>query len=554
MAFAGGEWKPTNKQELFISIPWSIKEAFFGGGKGGGKSDLLLVLPLIWRLYLNPRFKQLFLRRTHQELRKEIVPRSREAYLRFGATYNGSDWAWTFPREDQYGSGYRNAGAMVFLGHCEHEKDVFQYDSMEINLFTPDEVQSLTEYIYTYIAFTRVRTSDPTLPAITRGAGMPGNVGHTFTKKRFVDPAPKGNVRIIGKGGNVRVYIHATLLDNPHIDPGYRQQIEQLPEAERKAALGDWNAYLGQVFSEFRALHYAEEPANALHVIPPFDIPAWWPRYIVIDWGFRAMCHIAWYAVSPSKRVYIYREMGFLKTKIEVWAPDVRFWIEKEQPRKVKVCQSAKQDRGQEHTIQEQIEKGLGVPVELSNNSPGSRVAGKMLIHEYLRWEQKKIIPADEIPEYNDEYAMWILRNKGLEDYKAYLSIFVPPEPETNLPKLQIFKCDQDHPEGHGHPNCCPLIIEAVQACVYAKTEKDKPAEDVAEFPGDDPYDNLRYGLDEAERFFLEAIEEFELLKKQQELTDKLAHTQDWTAFYNQARKIESDSDDEVKPVARYRH
>jgi hypothetical protein len=36
----------------------------------------------------------------------------------------------------------------------------------------------------------------------------------------------------------------------------------------------------------------------------------------------------------------------------------------------------------------------------------------------------------------------WVLRNKGLLDYKAYLALFDPPEEETTLPKLQIVCCD----------------------------------------------------------------------------------------------------------------
>src|SRR5687767_4289262 len=274
MAFNTGEWKPNPKQAEFLSLPWSIKEAAYAGGAGSGKSDVLLIYPLAHKLHENPRFKQVFMRRTFPELRNEIVPRSREIYRGFGASFNKSDMAWTFPREDQFGTGVghsNNGGAIVYLGHCEDENDVHKYDSMEINLFTPDEITSFTEYIYLYIGFTRVRTSDPTLPAIIRAAGMPGGVGHTFVKRRFVDPYPKGGKIIIGRGGNKRVFIHSTLADNPHIDPAYAQSLEALPEAEKRAKkYGDWDAYLGQVFEEFRDKKYPDEPENALHVIPEF--------------------------------------------------------------------------------------------------------------------------------------------------------------------------------------------------------------------------------------------------------------------------------------------
>ena len=170
------EWKPTRKQALFLSLPLTIREAFYGGGAGSGKSDVLLMYGITHKWHENPRFKQVFQRRTYPELKNEIVPRSKELYLNFGATFNKTDMAWTFPRLDQLGgTGMGNMGAMVFLGHCENEDDVHKYDSMEINLYSPDELTSYTEYIYTYIGFTRVRAAiNSGLPAIIRAAGMPG--------------------------------------------------------------------------------------------------------------------------------------------------------------------------------------------------------------------------------------------------------------------------------------------------------------------------------------------------------------------------------------------
>lgn len=548
-------WRPNKKQELFLCLPLTIKEALYGGGAGSGKSDVLLMYGICHRWHENPKFKQVFMRRTRPDLKKEIVGRTREVYTKFGATYNGTDMIWTFPREDQYGARERgsNSGAQIFLAHCEEEKDVHNFDSMEITLFTPDELTNATEYIYLYIAQERNRApKDSGLTAITRGAGMPGGVGHTFTHKRFIKPFPAGGRIIVGKGGNKRIYIHATQTDNKeHIDPNYEQSLQGRPEAEKKAKLyGDWNAYLGQVFDEFRDKRYPDEPENALHVIPPFEIPSWWPRFIIGDWGYAAMTYIGFYAVSPTKRLYLYRELTFLKTKIAEWAPIVNDFKEKENPRIIKFCRSASQDRGQDNTIQKQIEDELGCPIELSNNSPGSRVAGKMLIHEYLRWETKPVMPVSEIPIYDEERASWILRNKGLIEYKNYLSIFDSPEEETNIPKLQIFCCDAENHDGH--PNCCPVMVDAIKACNYDKARNGKPVEDVAEFEGDDPYDDLRYACDTAERYFEDAQDEFKKIQKQEELINRLQGNQDYTMFYRQMRTLESNSDSRYRPVNRF--
>src|SRR5215831_5830774 len=106
MSFATGEWKPNPKQAQFLSLPLSIFEALYGGGNGSGKSDVLLIYGICHRWHENPQFKQVFQRRTYPELKNEIVPRSKELYPKFGAKFNKTEMLWTFPRLDQFGSGY----------------------------------------------------------------------------------------------------------------------------------------------------------------------------------------------------------------------------------------------------------------------------------------------------------------------------------------------------------------------------------------------------------------------------------------------------------------
>ena len=268
---SAGEWKPHKKQELFMSLPDTIKEAAYLGGAGSAKSETLLMIPIVRGFYKMEGFKQVFMRRTYPELEREIIPRAKRLYAPFGGKYNGQSKSFEFT----------DSGAMIFMGHCENEDDVHKYDSMEINLFTPDEITSYTEWQYLYVAFERVRAANGSgLPAIIRVAGMPGGIGHTWVKKRFVDPAPHGGKILIGKGGIKRIMVFATQADNPHIDQDYKNSLEALPEAEKNAKLyGSFDAYLGQVFDEFRDKHYSTEPSNALHVVEPFDIPSYWPTY-----------------------------------------------------------------------------------------------------------------------------------------------------------------------------------------------------------------------------------------------------------------------------------
>jgi hypothetical protein len=525
MISTDNSWHPTIKQAKFLALPFSVLEAFYAGAVYAGKSDVLLLYPIIHRFHEDARFKGVYLRRTFPELKNEIIPRSKRFYNALGGKYNQSDKVWTFP-----------SGAMIFFGHCENEDDVHQYDSMQINYAAFDELTSFTEWQYLYITLQRVRTiKGSNLPAIVRSASNPGNIGHNWVRKRFIDPYPEGGKLIESKSGIKRIYIPATIDDNPHADPNYRKSLESLPEAEKQAKLyGKWDAYEGQVFEEFRDKRYPDEPDNALHVIDEFDIPAWWPKIVSMDWGFAppAMTYVGYAAISPTGRLYHYREQAWQKTKIEDWAGYVREYIDVENPRDIVMCKSAGQDRGQEHTILQQVSQALGRNIQLSRNSDGSRVAGKMLIHEYLRWKPK-YVPSFENAPYNQEHADWLFRNRTFNEYKSYIGSFKPQVEERNLPKIQIFKE-------------CKLLINAIKSCAYDKTHP----QDVAEFPGDDPYDAFRYEVDLADRYFADASDEFTKIQERENLSAQLVETQDMTAFYRNARKLEEK--EFIKPVRKF--
>lgn len=539
-------WKPNNdKQAQFLALPSigakSIKEALMGGGAGSGKSELLLMYGIVNGWHSHPRFKQLFLRRTYPEISREILPRTQEMYKPLGAKLYKQDRFWQFPEEGQLGSGYTPSGGRIYFGHCENEDDVHNYDGMEINLFTPDELTSYSEFIYTYIGFTRVRSAVPELPAIIRASGMPGDVGHGWVKKRFVDPHPAGSRIVKGRGGNLRIYIHTTAADNKDGDPNYLQNLESLPsEAERRAKkFGDWSTYEGQVFDEFRERHYVTEPDNALHVINPFDIPKHWPRVCAIDWGYSAMCSVGWATISPARRLYVYRHQAFYREKIEEWAPKVKNFIDLDKPEDIVICASANQHRGDPHTILEQVVTALDRPsIRLGERD---RIGGKALIHEYLRWRPKDQVPVDET-KFDHELANWILRNKGELDYKFYCLQFQPQELEANIPRLLFF-----------NDNLVKMIWDALKQCNYAKSAKDgKKKEDVAEFDGDDPYDMLRMLVHAGDRYLNEAIDAQTKVNKIDIVVGQFNSTNDMSQFYRNMRKLDESEVDEYKPIKRF--
>lgn len=522
-------WRPFPKQAKFIAIPDSVFEGFFAGSKGPGKTDTLVMLDVVRGFIEHPKFKSLMLRRNFPDLEQEVVGRQKEWYAPMGAVYNETKKRWTWP-----------SGAISQNGHADKEDDVRKYDSAEYNLIKWDEATHFIPFQYQYLSFTRCRSSSPDLPAIVRAGSNPGNIGHTYFRTRFVDPyRPGGKILIDKVTGLKRIFIPATVFDNPKLlkdNPNYLAQLNTLPEAEKRAAYGDWYTFSGQVFTEWRLEPLGGEPENAQHVIKPFDVPFWWPKILAIDWGFAALTVVGWGAISPEGRVYIYRTYAVKGKQIKDWATEIANISGSENIVDAVICHSAAQQRGEPHTIQQQVQSALdGAGLEVSLRlGERDRLGGKMILHEYLRWKERPPIKASEA--YNHTLAMNILSIYGEKKYEEYLSFFREYQPETNLPKLQIFETPSMGQDSN-------VLVDCIPECIYDdKDSSGKPAEDVKEFNGDDPYDMVRMLLRHADDYVKGAHQEFEARKKIEKVYAELNATGNQTSFYRNMEKMEAET------------
>lgn len=527
------EWKPHERQQDFLQVPYDVFEVLYGGALGGGKTDVLIVAPIVLRtkrsnrqLYEHPDFVGIIFRRTFPELEKKIIPRAKAIYESLGAKYNETKKCFTFP-----------SGAKIFLGHMEKEKDVLQHDTNEYQYIGIDQAEQFTEYQLRYIS-SRIRSSNPDLPTIFRLTANPGGESHVYLRDRFVKPCPQGNVILVDKATKLkRLYIPARLTDNPHLmenDPDYINRLMLLPEAEREAKMnGDWFSFAGAVFQELRITRNPGEPENALHTISPFIIPDYWPRILAIDWGWSAYTFAIWAAISPDERIYVYRTYRAKKTTIRQWSSDLARISQYEKLTRVILDPSAWQQRGYELTIAEEFQKASGLIPEKADND---RHAGVSLIHEFLRFTPK---PAKKTPaqEFNKEIADTIFRLKGSEAYELYLDSFREEAPETNLPILQFFTPGTEE------------VLEALQSCQF----DDKDKEDYAEFDGDDPVDCLRYLVKGSKIYLDEVKKQFSFLKSQAEIQAQLERTGDQHRYYMQMSALEKRvSSEGPKPVRRF--
>lgn len=301
-------WKPQKKQAQFMSRP--EYEALYGGAAGGGKSDALLAEAL--RQVEIKNYRGILFRDTYPQL-EALIARSEELYKGAykNAKYNATDKVWKFP-----------SGAKIFFGYMQHDKDRFNYQGKPYDFVGFDELTHFSYLQYTYMK-SRNRANGPNTRVYLRATCNPDGKGMGWVKERFVTPAPpmttiRENVNIKMPDGHIktmsrdRIFVPSTIFDNQIFlenDPEYLATLASLPEAERNALLyGSWDAFTGQVFTEWRndPEHYKDRFWT--HVIEPFDIPESWKIVRGFDFGYAKPFSVGWYAVDHIGKIYRIKE------------------------------------------------------------------------------------------------------------------------------------------------------------------------------------------------------------------------------------------------------
>jgi hypothetical protein len=300
------EWKPNpGPQELFLSCP--AFEVLYGGAKGGGKTDALLMEALRYKDIEG--VKVLLLRRTYPRL-TEIIDRSFLFYQPLGATYFKQEHRWVF-----------NNGFIIQFGHCQREEDKYNYHGHEYQVMMFDQVEEFTEPQYLFL-MAQCRTSNPKVKTYIRATANPGNVGHLWVKQRFIQNREpfkikyyKINIDQFGNPSEVettkddknslsRCFIPAKVYDNPALmdnDPMYINRLKMLPDKELKALLeGNWDIFVGQYFTEWC-------PDD--HICNPRALNTGFRKAISIDYGYSAPSAVLWYEIDYDGKLTLYREL-----------------------------------------------------------------------------------------------------------------------------------------------------------------------------------------------------------------------------------------------------
>lgn len=289
-------WQPqSGPQTIFCERPEF--EVVYGGAKGGGKTDVLLMEGL--RQIDKPRYHAGFFRRTYKQL-QEVIDRSHVYFPRIGGKWQAQLYRWLFP-----------SGARYDFCNIEHEDDKEKYQGWEFHYLAFDQLEQFTESQYDYILM-QVRTADSAIRTYIRGSANPGGIGHGWVKGRWIsekDPyATYKRTFKMPDGKTLDIescFIPAKVYDNKILleaNPLYLAQLMGLPAELRKAMLeGNWDVYAGQFFDEWREEIHAPFPKL-------WYPPVGWRIIRAYDSGYVTRACCKWYAVSPDGWSVGYRE------------------------------------------------------------------------------------------------------------------------------------------------------------------------------------------------------------------------------------------------------
>jgi hypothetical protein len=273
-------------------------EILYGGAAGGGKSFLLRSLAILYA-WAFPGLQVYFFRRISDDLTKNHMEGSK-GFRALLAGWVQAGLVEIVETEIRF----KFNGSKIYLCHCHDEKDRFKYQGAEMHVLLMDELTHFSEVIYRFLR-SRVRMVGMNLPESIKdrfpriiAGSNPGNVGHQWVKRAFIDGHKPGECWRAPdeEGGMLRQFIPAKLVDNPSLlvdDPGYRAKLRGLGSAALVKAMeeGDWNAIEGAFFDCF---------LTTRHVVKPFAIPEHWTRFRAFDWGSASPFSVGWWAVASE--------------------------------------------------------------------------------------------------------------------------------------------------------------------------------------------------------------------------------------------------------------
>jgi hypothetical protein len=279
-----GNWEPQKgPQDLLVRCP--SPEVFFGGARGGGKTDGVLGKWGIKEREYGKQFNAMMFRPTRVSA-EDAIERSKEIYGPMGGKFNEQRMRWRMPN-----------GGRVGFGYLETVKDANEWQGRNLTDVWIEEAGLYPSPLPIDRMFGVLR-SPHGVPVQMVLTGNPGGAGQHWLRERYrLHPFPsKGMMfrrEVMPTKYHVVSVIPSRITDNKLLlanDPDYIQRLHLVgsPQLVKAWLEGDWSAIEGAFFDCW---------SEAQHVIAPFRIPPDWLRFRSMDWGSASPFSIGWWAV-----------------------------------------------------------------------------------------------------------------------------------------------------------------------------------------------------------------------------------------------------------------
>lgn len=273
---------------------------FFGGSRGGGKSDCLLGRHLAGAERYELDWNGLIVRRKYKEFNE--LRRRIDGLISRGlpAERVGGDQQINHVR-------FRN-GAELILAAIQRPELIDDWVGHQFTEISIDECTTFPFFVKMVDKLKGSLRSPAGVPCHLFGTGNPGGSGHMQVKEYFKlgSSGLADNVKpydVFQVEDESRVFIPSFLHENLILcqnDPKYVKRLLSIsdPALRRAWILGDWDVFIGQAFTW-----------NPLrHVIPYQAVPPYLPVTMTFDWGYGKPFSVGWWFTDPDGRVYRFKE------------------------------------------------------------------------------------------------------------------------------------------------------------------------------------------------------------------------------------------------------
>jgi len=293
-------WRPqSGPQSALLACPFD--EIFFGGARGGGKTDGMLGE---WAQHaaMHGRWAiGVFFRKTLTQL-EEAIERAKQIYEPIGAVYKTQAKTFIMP-----------GGARLKFRSLERDDDAQKYQGHSYTRIYFEELTNWANPSPINKLRATLRNAHAGVDTKFMATGNPGGPGHQWVKARYIDPQPNGylpleeTMTVPGVDPETmmirdiqitttRVFIPSKLQDNKLLmlnDPGYVANLHLAGSEELVRAWldGDWDVIDGAYFDEFR---------KERHIMTRIDLPAYLQRFRSFDWGSAKPFSCGFWAVSDG--------------------------------------------------------------------------------------------------------------------------------------------------------------------------------------------------------------------------------------------------------------